>query len=333
MKDLVIFIENAGYLKYTRPYIKIIEDLEIDYQIFSLESSKQLGFEKNKVLYFDNKTELNKKLKSLSCKCFITTTPGIGNLYFNKSKVHPKSSRPKYVYFFHSLVSPNENYSKKSFSGFDLVFSPNEVISSQLKFLVNVKETEIVTVGYQHLNGNNYSSYETTNNILIAPSWGKNNLFSKIYENYLLNLVANLKDLNLEVFLRPHIMDQDNLTRLKDKQNFNFYTDEKINYSLFEYLITDWSGISLEFFYATNKTVAFIDTPKKIRRKLKNSELDIDLVENKVRNRLGPILDYRNPDLQSMINFEYMDSEYIDSLYNPKFNKDIVKEKLFKLLN
>ena len=55
----------------------------------------------------------------------------------------------KYIYFFHSLNSPNENYSKNSFNGFDLIFSPNQVISEQLSYLVNLKTTEIVTTGYQ----------------------------------------------------------------------------------------------------------------------------------------------------------------------------------------
>ena len=76
---------------------------------------------------------------------------GIGNFYFPKSKNFPKKNRPKYIYFFHSLVSPNENYVEKSFSGFDYILSPNKLITDQLKYLVKDKSTQIFTVGYQYL--------------------------------------------------------------------------------------------------------------------------------------------------------------------------------------
>lgn len=333
MKDIVLFIENSGYLKYTLPYIEIIEDLDIEYHIFSLETSEELGYKNDKVSYFKNKAELNESLRTLSCKCFITTTPGVGNFYFKKSKVSPKFNRPKYIYFFHSLNSPNENYSKNSFNGFDLVFSPNKIISDQLSLIVNTKKTEIVTAGYQYLNREINTKIDTANKALIAPSWGKNNYFSENYTVYLYDLVKNLEDLGLEVFLRPHTMDIENFARLKNTQNFSFYTNDNIAYNQFEYLITDWSGIALEFFYSNKKTVGFLDTPKKIRRSLKKSEFGINLIENEIRGKIGPVLNYKNPNLTSMLNFKYKKSDYIDSLFNPKFDKDLVKKTLVKILD
>ncbi len=333
MKDIVLFIENPGYLKYTLPYIEIIEDLDVEYHIFSLETSEELGYKNDKVSYFKNKAELNESLRSLSCKCFITTTPGVGNFYFKKSKVSPKFNRPKYIYFFHSLNSPNENYSKNSFNGFDLVFSPNKVISDQLSLIVNTKKTEIVTAGYQYLNKNTNTKLETSNKILIAPSWGKNNYFSENYKVYLYDLVTNLEDLGLEVLLRPHTMDIENFVRLNKSQNFKFYTKNNIDYSLFEYLITDWSGIALEFFYTNKKTVGFLDTPKKIRRRLKKSEIGINLIENEIRGKIGPVLNFKSPNLDNLLHFNYKESEYIDSLFYPKFDKHLVKKTLLKILN
>ena len=41
--------------------------------------------------------------------------------------------------------------SKKSFSGFDYILSPNKLITDQLKYLVKDKSTQIFTVGYQYL--------------------------------------------------------------------------------------------------------------------------------------------------------------------------------------
>ena len=48
------------------------------------------------------------------------------------------------------LVSPNRVYSKNSFKNFDYILSPNNLISSQLKYLT--KNSKILTIGYPLLN-------------------------------------------------------------------------------------------------------------------------------------------------------------------------------------
>ena len=128
-------------------------------------------------------------------------------------------------------------------------------------------------------------------------------------------------------------MDIENFVRLNKSQNFKFYTKNNIDYSLFEYLITDWSGIALEFFYTNKKTVGFLDTPKKIRRRLKKSEIGINLIENEIRGKIGPVLNFKSPNLDNMLHFNYKESEYIDSLFYPKFDKHLVKKTLLKILN
>ena len=67
-----------------------------------------------------------------------------------------------------------------NFSGFDYILSPNKLITDQLKYLVKDKSTQIFTVGYQYLRKNDYVDNFKTGNILLAPSWGENNLFSDV---------------------------------------------------------------------------------------------------------------------------------------------------------
>ena len=331
MSDFVVFIENKSYLSFTYPYLQILTKMGADITIYTLEELELPDIDKSKILIFQNKKELNKSLASLSCDYFLTTTPGIGNFYFPKSKNFPKKNRPKYIYFFHSLVSPNENYVEKSFSGFDYILSPNKLITDQLKYLVKDKSTQIFTVGYQYLRKNDYVDNFKTGNILLAPSWGENNLFSDGNKEQLLNLVNKLKDSGLNVYLRPHPMEFERVKTLKDFFQVYFYLDYIVDHTNFDYLITDWSGISLEFFYSTSNPVGFVNTSKKQRRNLQSRESKLELIENQIIEKIGPKLNLENLDIKKLLKFSYSSSDYIDNLFQPEFNEIQVENLLRNL--
>ena len=59
-------------------------------------------------------------------------------------------------------------------------------------------------------------------------------------------------------------------------------------------LITDFSGIALEFFYLTGRPVAFLDTPKKIKRKISKKEKGLNLIEDEMRTEIGEIFRISN---------------------------------------
>ena len=104
-----------------------------------------------------------------------------------------------------------------------------------------------------------------------------------------------------------------------------------INFRNFDCLITDCTGLSLEFFYSTRNVVELI--LQKIKRKLKRVREKLNLVENMVRNKIGPILDVENLDLELLFNFQYQKSEYIEKLFLPEFPKidiDNIFLSLFK---
>jgi len=332
MRDIVFFIESKNYLAFSIPYLNIFKKLNLNIEIYTLENFTIPNFHESNIKVFNNKNDLNKNLLGLECKNFFTTTPGIGNIYFPKSKVFPKKNRPKYFYFFHSLVSPNENYIENSFKGFDYILSPNEIITNQLYFLINEKRTFIHTVGYQHLNLDSRDIITDTKNVLIAPSWGTNNLFSEIHRSNLNNLIEKLISNNLKVYLRPHPMDSEVLKVLKNYENIELYLKEKVDHSNFDFVITDWSGISLEYFYARHKPVGFVNTEKKTRRKLGKKERNIELVECKIIEKIGPKIDLDRLDILDLLNFKYEKSDYIESLYLPRFDEENVKNLLTKLL-
>ena len=110
--------------------------------------------------------------------------------------------------------------------------------------------------------------------ILIAPSWGKKNLINLCG----LTLTNELLKENYEIVLRPHprslIEDKETIKEMKRLflSNSNFYLDEEVigesglDYS--DVLITDWSGVAIEFAFGKERPVVFVNSPKKINNPL-----------------------------------------------------------------
>ena len=216
----IVFIEGIEHKRFIVSYLEILENLGDPYLVISFEDIKidRKKFSKSSFKIIPKK-DLIKFCLNLEAKIFITTTPGIGNVYFPSSKVPLVKNRPKYIYVFHSLVSPNSVYSKNSFKNFDYIFSPNIIISNQLKFLT--KKSNIFTTGYSLFDNSKLEVKKNTGTILIAPSWSKNGLFSdiKLLEKYIEYFITN----KLNIVLRPHPMELDNLN------NFSDFKDKKIS--------------------------------------------------------------------------------------------------------
>jgi YidC/Oxa1 family membrane protein insertase len=316
-KKVVFFLEGSFHLRFLMPLIKkVIDDNYIDYQIISIENFN-IPNVKNSNFKFIEKKNINKFLLELEADYFITTTPAVGYSYFPKSRVLPKKNRPKYIYVFHSLVSPNQVYAKNSFNKFDIILSPNSIISEQLKVLVS-KKTKILTTGYPlFLNKFQNENYDRLNkNILIAPSWGEKNFLTN--DNFMNKLISFLKDEKANIFVRPHPM----LKNLVNSSSFKI--DESVNPDFHSYdcLFTDWSGIALEFYFLKRQKVFFVDSPKKIRRKITKEERNYELIENKIRIEIGEIIKFdQNLNVSVDINNLRIDqSPYVEDLYQPLFN-------------
>ena len=321
MKKAIFFIEGLEHLRFVEPYMKSIINSDYEIEVVSFENFLLDDFKTILI----NKDQFNKFSLNLDADYLITTTPGVGNPYFQKSKILPKSQRPKYIYIFHSLVSPNEVYSNKSFIGFDYIFSPNEIISSQLKYLTK-KSTKIFSEGYPLLTNQHYfqKKFDSHNQkILIAPSWGKFNLFKD--GHMLTDLIENIGT-EYEIYLRPHPMEDLDTGTKNNLKNviFDFEKDLK-NLAYFDFLITDWSGIGIEYSILTNRKTLYVNTIKKKRRKLSLAEKNLELVENKIRKSAGVEINSDNlSKIKSYLraDLNIYDDCYINKIKEPRFNTD-----------
>lgn len=285
------------------------------------------------VVKLKNNTQKIKILKNLTGDMFFTTTPSIGTSVFPKSKVYPKESRPIYMYLFHSLVSPNEMYVKNSFKYFDVIFSPSEIITKQLKILVS-KDTEIVTTGYLLFNNTDKYSLSSNNNnkVLVAPTWGKEGV------NVIINNINQINDFNsklgYETVFRPHPMTDLKKFDIGSEIILDLDLDLK-NLHEFDYLITDYSGIALEYAYFTGRPILFLDVNKKIKRKVSKFEKSFLFIEDQMRTTLGEITKIDN--LSKLDNFPKINyeeySKYISLINSNSDSLDKTIEYLENILN
>ena len=289
-KKIIFFIENLSHFRFVKPLFDYFLHNNFKLKLLCIDNPFETSVNKHlnlEIVKFKNNTHKIKVLKNLNGDMFFTTTPSIGSPVFPKSKIYPKESRPSYIYLFHSLVSPNEMYIKNSFKNFDVIFSPSETISKQLVNLVS-RNTEILTSGYLLFNNiDKYSMrFNKNNKVLVAPTWGKEGvgeIINNIYQIYDFN-----SKFGYETVFRPHPMTELKKGDIGSEIILDLNLDLK-NLHEYEHLITDYSGIALEYAYLTGRSILFLDVKKKIKRKVGKLEASYLFIEDEMRTTLGEV--------------------------------------------
>jgi len=269
---------------------------------------------------------------NLKAEILIMTMPDLETFHIKKSKIYPVH----YIHIFHAMVSTHLVYRKNAFDNFDSILCVGEYQIDEIKNaekIYNLKPKNLVRCGYSHLD-NLIKKYEKQNekisidknhnHILLAPSWGENGLF----ETNLEDVIDILLSSGNQVILRPHPMSL-KLSKKKIKfiekkflgdKNFKLETDY-LNFDSFlisDIMISDWSGAALEFAFAFEKPILYIDVPKKIHNP-DFEENPILPIEVSIRDKIGKIILPSNID---KIPFEV----------NNLRNKSIEMKKMIKIL-
>ncbi len=132
---------------------------------------------------------------------------------------------------------------------------------------------------------------------MVAPSWGSEGMIESGLGK---NLIDQLLELGHEVILRPHpqtikfakekVFDIKN----KYKNNTSFVFEDSVtdNVSLnqSDIMVSDWSGIALEYAFAFNKPVIFCDISRKINN-TNYKDIKIEPIEVYIRDKIGVVWD------------------------------------------
>jgi hypothetical protein len=357
-KEIVFYSENKNSIFI---FESIIKELVIKYNknICYVTSSKdELKFknEKIKTFFIGEGIARTKFFLNLKAKILIMTMPDLQTYHIKKSKVYPVH----YVYIFHAIASTHLVYQKNAFDHFDTIFCVGNYQIKEIRSrekIHNLKPKKLVNFGYNHLDNliEKYSKdkkYFLKENdsiqILIAPSWGENGLIETNIDKIIdILLIAKYK-----VVLRPHPMSQKKSKKKIheiEKQfslNPNFILEQNItnfdSLSQSNIMISDWSGIALEFAFTFERPIIYVDVPKKI---LNPDFLEISHtpIEESIRDQIGIVIS--KSDIESIPkkieelckNTEVMRNQIRkarkDTVFNIGKSSEIGAEQIIELLN
>ena len=255
----IFFNENEFTYSYLKEHIKLRKSPN-KIAIISFEIIP----EKNSIKTFFFKTNFFRKLFFLTLRInFIySTTPDLNNSIFLKSVI----SKNKYIYLQHSPISLSMIYREKAFINFDMIQAVNKPQMNDILDINKIHKKKIKILKSKYLFLENKKKIKASKNIidvLIAPTWNT--------DFYKLNLHKILKKIllssNKSFELRPHPMSFKNKEITLDdlnKDEIIVNTDKDLNYNNYHFLITDWSGIYVEFALIKNTIPILIDTKKKV---------------------------------------------------------------------
>ena len=235
----------------------------------------------------------------------VMSMPDLGTFYIKRSK-----NNVKYVYLHHSLVSSHMVYRNGAFDNFDTILCAGthhfEEIREREK-LFELPTKELVQVGFPKLDSiikkkKNFKSRikkESEINVLLAPTWGECSILNTCGKKLINHLLSN----NFHVTLRPHsktireeqlILEHLN-SAFGDSSNFIIETSSDICDTFFsaDIMISDWSGVALEFSFGLNKPVIFIDVPKKVLNKDYHKQKCKPL-EDAIRYKIGDVMQIKD---------------------------------------
>ena len=231
----------------------------------------------------------------LKAEYFFLTLTDLDNHSLKKTK-----NVKKYIYYFHAPVSTFKNYTETAFDNYDIILcnGPNHITEIRKREkLKNLKEKKLIKTGYFYFDylSEKISLNIKPNKVLVAPSWNYD-CENFINENFV-RIIDTLLKKKFFVIFRPHpehfkrsknILENIRFTH-KDSNLFHFDdTNENINsMEKSKCLITDASGISIEYLFLTKRPVLYLNDIDKVHNKDFLNYSNIDSIDSLVKNNFG----------------------------------------------
>ena len=243
--------------------------------------------------------------QTLRFDVLVMTMPDL-NLFHIKRSFYPVH----YIYLQHSLVSSHMVYRTGAFDHFDSIFcsGPHQIAEiREWEFINGLKAKKLYRHGYAPIETvmRGFKSYlslspsspllKKSHRVLIAPSWGPEGIIDKGASP----LIESILNAGHHVVLRIHPQSmKTSFTKIRELKktfmshsNFKFDPDTSMYESLYDadVLVSDWSGIALEYGLGLERPVIFIDVPRKVNNS-RYTELKNVPFEVVVREQLGVVL-------------------------------------------
>lgn len=251
----IFFIEG----EYLKPYLIYLLKRKRNYAIITFEKNAFKSYDH--CYYFSTNIIRSLFFATLKIKTVYTSTPDLDEFIFKRSQ----NPGIKYIYIQHSPVSLSLAYKEKAFVYFDAVQVVNRFQLEELYEINTQYKKKIKPIKSKYFFLENFNNIKRKNHkLLLAPTWNTN--FYK--KNLHLKIKKILDENNIDFELRPHKMSLINneirLDYLKSN-GFKLNLNTFCNYFDYNNLITDWSGIFIEFAMINKIKPICINSEKKIR--------------------------------------------------------------------
>ena len=306
-RELVFYSEGAGDWPHVGPVIEALlasHDQTISY-LSSDPADPGLKIENPRFRAFQIGSGTNRTIlfARIDCKHFVMTLPDLGNLWLKRS-VHPVH----YIYLFHSINSSHTAYRKGAFDGFDTILcvGPHHVDEIRktealyglpAKELVEHGSAKLDTVLAQFADATVSPGSNAPSAVLLAPTWGESSLIERPVGRELIDALVRTGH---RTVLRLHPMTVRRLPQLvaeldrayRDEPLFLLEEDMNVSESWMrsDLMISDWSGAAIEYAFALQKPVIYVNTPAKILNE-EWEQIGAPSFEDAVRREVGRVVD------------------------------------------
>lgn len=311
-RSIVFYAENKASINHFRLLINELTEvmnLQICY-VTSVKDDPMLDSKNQNIksFFIGDGVVRTKFFVTLKAKILLMDMPDIEKFHIKRSRVYSVH----YIYIFHSMFSVHSYLREGAIDNYDTIFCVGKHHFEEIREIekiYNLKQKELVPYGFGRLDTllkekNDLKNLDSSKKIiLIVPSYGENNLL----EICGIKLIELLLRLDFKVILRPHFRifkdSQKLMESIKKKFNEepNFVLEEGIIPSeLFHNstsMISDWSGISLEYAFALERPIFFIDVPKKTLNENHDIIQHIP-IEVSLRDKIGYVISPK--DLESI---------------------------------
>jgi len=237
----------------------------------------------------------------LDARVLVMTMPDLHQFHLRRSV-----RGAHHLYVFHAMVSTHMIYRFGAFDHYDTLFcvGPHHLKEiRKTESLYGLPAKRLFEVGYprldhileEHRNFRPAHPPGGKGTVLVAPSWGDAN----ILESCIGPIARSLSGAGYAVVIRPHPeavkRHPDLIRRISEElcrlPGVSLERDHLSDRSLHEadLLISDWSGIALEYAFGTERPVLFLDVPRKVNNP-RYAELGLEPLESGIREKIGRIL-------------------------------------------
>ncbi len=306
---IMFYSERSGFYKYYKDIIERLlkkTNLTIHYVTNDPDDIIfKIAEEQPRIKpYYIGVKKLITLMMRVEADIVVMTTPELDNGYIKRSLMRKDI---EYIFVPHDSASMHMGFKEHSLDNFDTVFCTGPHIANECRASEEVYKTDekkLVEFGYPLIDAliDSYEKMEVgkkeRKQILIGPSWQEDNLLDSCVDKLIDELYCD----EYHIIVRPHPeyikrykpkMDA-LVEKYKDKigDGLTFELDFSSNVSTYasDLLITDWSGIGLEFCFATLKPALFINTKMKMENP-NYEKIGVIPQEIALRNRIGVALE------------------------------------------